>query len=228
MIKRALKMSDIFFIIVLTISFIFSFNGSNEDILGFLKEDEGWELIETKSDNLRIFEKDIPKMNLSALKVEKIVEIETNKILEVVMDIGNYPDVMNNNSMISYIIGKKYNSIYAYNKFSIPFFFISSRHYFFKINQISKNEINWTLVDSKEVKSSYELGVIFKKNNDAIYINYGAGAWRVDKISDNLSKISYSLYMDSGGSLSNYLNDLLASQSIIMLFNGVLKKSGSI
>ncbi len=216
-------------ITIITInSFIFCFNMTNQDLLNYLKEDKNWLLIDSRKGDLRVFEKDIPKMDLNALKVEKIVEIDTDKILQVVMDIKNYPEVMDNETMTSYIIGKKNNNIYAYNNFPIPFPFISNRHYFFKIDQISSNEINWVLVDNNEVKSSRELSQIIEKNKDAVYISYGAGLWRVDKISDNLSKVSYSLYMDSGGSLSNYLNDLLTSQSIILLFNGVLNKSRSI
>ena len=228
MIKIGIDMKSILLVIIINSCFMFSLNSSNEDLLEFLKQDENWTLIETKDNNLRIFEKDIPRSNLNALKVEKIVEIDTDKILEVVMDISNYPDVMDNSSMTSYIIGKKDDNIYAYNKFPIPFPFISSRHYFFKINQISSNEINWTLVDNKEAKSSSMLIKILKDNDEAVYIDNGAGVWKIDKISDNLSKVSYSLYMDSGGSLSDYINDLLASQSIVLLFNGVLKKSRSI
>tara|TARA_Y100001968_G_scaffold211892_1_gene195025 strand:- start:872 stop:1540 length:669 start_codon:yes stop_codon:yes gene_type:complete len=216
-------------LIIITINFLlFGSNDPNQDLLNYLKEDKNWVLIDNKSGDLRVFEKDIPKMNLNALKVEKIVEIDPNKILKVVMDIENYSEVMDNEAMISYLIGKKNNNIYAYNKFSIPLPFIRNRHYFFKIKQISKDEINWTLVGDDEVKASPGLSKILNNNDDAVYMNYGAGLWRVDKISDNLSKVSYSLYMDSGGSLSNHLNDLLTSQSIVLLFNGVLKKSRSL
>ena len=128
--------------------------------------------------------------------------------------------------MTSYIIGEKNGEIYAYNKFPIPIPFVSARHYFFKIKKISDFELNWTLLENREINSSDTLYKILNENNDAVYVERGAGLWRIDNLSENLSKVSYSLYMDSGGSLSDYLNDFITSQSIIMLFNGILKKAG--
>ena len=161
-------MNNLSFIIIIIIisSIAFSSSKSNEKLLNYLKDEQNWVLIDSRSDNIRVFEKNVPKMSLNALKVEKIVEIDTDKILKVVMDVNNYPDVLNNESMTSYIIGQKNGDIYAYNNFSIPLPFVSNRHYFFKINQVSKNEINWTLVNWEEVKSSYELKKILYVNHN--------------------------------------------------------------
>ena len=201
-------------------------NISNEQILNHLKEEKNWILIEQRKDKINVFEMDIPQMSLNALKVEKIVEIDPYKAIDVVMNIGNYPEVMENNTMTSYIIGEKNGEIYAYNKFPIPIPFVSARHYFFKIKKISDFELNWTLLEDSEIGSSNTLNKILNENNDAVYVERGAGLWRIDSLSENLNKVSYSLYMDSGGSLSDYLNDFITSQSIIMLFNGILKKAG--
>ena len=92
--------------------------------------------------------------------------------------------------------------------------------------KISDFELNWTLLEDSEIGSSNTLNKILNENNDAVYVERGAGLWRIDSLSENLNKVSYSLYMDSGGSLSDYLNDFITSQSIIMLFNGILKKAG--
>ena len=215
-------------IIIFFISFSFSSTKSNQILLNYLKDNKDWTLIDSRNDKTRIFEKNIPKMSLNALKVEKIIEVDPEKVFKVVMDIENYSDVMDNESMASYIIGVKDDYIYAYNSFSIPLPFVNDRHYFFKINRISNNEINWTLVSREEVDSSSQLKRIFNKNKEAVYINYGAGIWKIDQVSDNLNKVSYALYMDSGGQLSHYLNDLLVSESIILLFKGVLNKSRDI
>ena len=199
---------------------------SNQELLNYLKQDENWILIEQRKDNVNVFEMDIPKMRLNALKVEKIVELNPEKAIDVVMDIENYPDVMDNDTMTSFIVGEKNGKIYAYNKFPIPIPFVSARHYFFKIEKFSDYELNWILVSTSEVSSSDTLNKILNKNNEAVYVEHGAGIWKIENISENLSKVSYSLYMDSGGSLSDYLNDFITSQSIIMLFNGILKKAG--
>ena len=113
---------------------------------------------------------------------------------------------------------------YAYNYFPIPLPFISDRHYFFKLTKESKRTLAWTLLPLDEVKKSINLKKIFDSHSDAIYIDYGAGLWEVHPISENLTKVSYSLYMDSGGDLTDYLNDFFNSQTIITLFKGVLKE----
>ena len=64
------------------------------------------------------------------------------------------------------------------------------------------------------------------KKSGSVYIDYGAGIWKVEPLTENLSNVSYSLYMDSGGLITDYLNDLFASQSIINLYKAVLS-SGS-
>ena len=63
------------------------------------------------------------------------------------------------------------------------------------------------------------------KKSGSVYLDYAAGLWNIKPITDNLSSVSYALYMDSGGLIADYLNDLLTSQSILTLYKGVLKKS---
>ena len=226
MINHVTKLKNLI-LLLFSCSYLFPLkNISNEQILNHLKEEKNWILIEQRKDKINVFEMDIPQMSLNALKVEKIVEIDPYKAIDIVMNIGNYPEVMENNTMTSFIIGEKNGEIYAYNKFPIPIPFVDARHYFFKIKKISDFELNWTLLENSEVGSSNTLNKILNENNDAVYVERGAGLWRIDNLSENLNKVSYSLYMDSGGSLPDYLNDFITSQSIIMLFNGILKKAG--
>ena len=89
-------------------------NISNEQILNHLKEEKNWILIEQRKDKINVFEMDIPQMNLNALKVEKIVEIDPYKAIDIVMNIGNYPEVMENNTMTSFIIGEKKIKMYVH------------------------------------------------------------------------------------------------------------------
>ncbi len=210
---------------ILFISLSFLYSNSNLVLLNQLKESEGWVLIKNRTDSIRVYEKNITDMNLKAFKVKKIVSINPENILNTVMNINKYPDVMSNSDMVSFIIGKKKDYIYAYNHFSIPIPFIDNRHYIFKIQKSSANQIEWLLIDDNKVKSLPKFKKIIDDRPGSVYIDYGAGIWNVRKITDNLNEISYALYMDSGGSLSDYLNDLFASESIIELYKGVLNKS---
>ena len=198
----------------------------NVVLLNELKENEGWILIENRmSDSMRVYEKNIDNMELKALKVEKVIDFDYKYILNTILDIDNYSKTLENPDLSSFIVGQKDNFIYAYNHISIPFPFIDDRHYFFKIKKISDYQIDWTLVPEFEANSISKFNRILDKKSGSVYIDYGAGIWKVEPLTENLSNVSYSLYMDSGGLITDYLNDLFASQSVINLYKGVVKNS---
>ena len=198
----------------------------NVVLLNELKENDGWILIENRmSDSMRVYEKNIDNMELKALKVEKVIDFDYKYILNTILDINNYSKTLENPDLTSFIVGQKDNFIYAYNHISIPFPFIDDRHYFFKIKKISDYQIDWTLVPEFEANSISKFNRILDKKSGSVYIDYGAGIWKVEPLTENLSNVSYSLYMDSGGLITDYLNDLFASQSVINLYKGVVKKS---
>ncbi len=212
--------------IYLIIMSFFICQDENIILLNELKENHGWTLIENRiSDSMRVYEKNIEDMELKALRVEKVIDFNYKYILDTVMDIGNYSKALENPDLTSFIVGQKDDFIYAYNHISIPFPFVDDRHYFFKIKKTSDYEIDWILVSESEANSIYKFERILDKKSGSVYIDYGAGIWKVEPITQNLSSVSYSLYMDSGGLITDYLNDLFASQSIINLYKGVIKNS---
>ena len=216
-------MLKLFFNILFFSTLIIS--NDNFVLLQSLENNEDWSLIDMRKDSIRVYEKKVEGMDLSALKVEKIIDFNPKLIFETIMDINNYPYIMENPDVTSFIIGQRDNMIYAYNHFPIPLPFIEDRHYIFKIKQVSDTQINWHLVDYMEVKSSPRLKSITDKNSSAVYMDYGAGLWEIEILTESLSRASYILYMDAGGSLTNNLNDLFASQSIIDLYQSILKES---
>jgi len=213
------------FILFLYLVFSFTIPVNNNELLIELRNEKNWSLVEIRSDSINVYEKSIQGLNLRALKVEKIVSFNAKSVLDIVMDIDNYPEIMDNADVQSFIVGQKNNEVYAYNYFPIPFPFIDDRHYFFKIKRMNERELNWSLISMSEVKASSKLKSIINKNPDAVYLNSGAGYWKINNLSENISKVSYILYMDSGGSLTASLNDYFASQSIINLFKSILKES---
>ena len=194
----------------------------NLKILKQLKDNKDWILVEDRSDSIRVYEKQIDKMNLKALKVEKVINFNPKSILEIVMDINKYSSILSSDDLTSFIIGQRNNLIYAYNHIPIPLPFIEDRHYIFTIKKVSDKEVSWSLVDYAKVKSTSRLKAMINKNPTAVYLDYGAGFWYVEPLTESISQVSYTLYMDSGGSLTNNLNDLFTSQSIINLYKSVL------
>ena len=194
----------------------------NLKILKQLKDNKDWILVEDRSDSIRVYEKQIDKMNLKALKVEKVINFNPKSILEIVMDINKYSSILSSDDLTSVIIGQRNNLIYAYNHIPIPLPFIEDRHYIFTIKKVSDKEVSWSLVDYAKVKSTSRLKAMINKNPTAVYLDYGAGFWYVEPLTESISQVSYTLYMDSGGALTNNLNDLFTSQSIINLYKSVL------
>ena len=214
-----------FIFMVISLSFVISESDKNLYLLNILKEDKDWILIDNRFDSIQVYEKNIMGMQLNALKLDKIVNLSPESIINVITNINNYSNVMLNDDMVSFNLGEIDNVMYGYNHFSIPLPFISDRHYFFKLYKESDKMLSWTLLPMHEVEKNVNFKRVFDRYPDAVYLDYGAGIWRLYSISDNITKVSYSLYMDSGGDLSNYLNDFFNSQSIITLFKGVLKEA---
>ena len=215
---------SIIFLNLIIVTF-FAHADENTILLDELKENDGWFLVESRPDSIMIYEKNIEGMKLKALRVEKIINFDYQHILNTVMDIGSYPKALESSDLTSFIVGQKDNFIYAYNHIPVPFPFIDDRHYFFKIKKTSSNEIIWTLVSESEANSTYKFKRILDKKLGSVYMDYGAGIWKAQPITKKMSNVSYSLYMDSGGLITDYLNDLFSSQSVINLYKGVLSSS---
>ena len=196
----------------------------NLKILKQLKDNKDWVLVEDRLDSIRVYEKQIDNMDLKALKVEKVIDFDPKPILETVMDINKYSNILSSDDLTSFIIGQRNNLIYAYNHIPIPLPFIEDRHYIFTIKKVSNKEVSWSLVDYTKVRATSRLKAMINKNPTAVYLDYGAGFWYAEPLTESISKVSYTLYMDSGGALTNNLNDLFTSQSIINLYKSVLKE----
>ena len=196
----------------------------NLKILKQLKDNKDWVLVEDRLDSIRVYEKQIDNMDLKALKVEKVIDFDPKPILETVMDINKYSNILSSDDLTSFIIGQRNNLIYAYNHIPIPLPFIEDRHYIFTIKKVSNKEVSWSLVDYTKVRATSRLKAMINKDPTAVYLDYGAGFWYAEPLTERISKVSYTLYMDSGGALTNNLNDLFTSQSIINLYKSVLKE----
>ena len=199
---------------------------NNLFLLESIKNNEDWVLIDSRSDSLRVYEKEVQELGpLKAFKVEKIIDFNAELIFKTIMDISQHANLMPDDDFKSFIIGQKENWIYAYSHFSIPFTFIDDRHYIFKIQKVSNNEISWILLNEKEAESNLALRVIMNQNPGAIYLDYAAGAWKIEPITENLTQVSYALYMDSGGLITDNLNDLFSSQFIVKFYKQIITHS---
>lgn len=214
---------------ILFIYFAIGSENSNIQLLNNLSNNKGWELFEITNDSIEISLKSILKSELSAVKVEKIVNLEPSLITDIVMDVENYNSFLTNTETLkSKVIEKNDSSLIALQYINIDMLFFKNREYLFKMvrnsvsNGSSSRLCHWLLLNSDY--GDYKLNI----DDNVVYLKKGAGIWKYKRINMNQFKISYLLYMDPGGSIPNILVNIINKQSIVSLFRDVLNQAGLI
>ena len=161
---------------LITIAVIIS-NTNNQSLLDILKDNNHWVVINSRVDSIQVYEKNIPNMELNALKVEKVISFKRDLIENIIMDINKYPNIMSNEDMISLNLGEGNNIIFGYNHFSFPLPFINDRHYFFKLIKESKTTISWILLSKQEC---WEKIKSYCCLHNLYYLNYQTGMYIPD------------------------------------------------
>ena len=215
---------------LILILFSFSFadtKSESEYILDALYEDDFWELQKITEDSLYIYKKDILEMDLAAFRVNKKVSIDPLEIINIISDIDNYKKFLTSaEALKTEKLNQKsgYLDVYQHITIDLPFF--NDRDYFFRMiankGALYNNKlIEWYLLDQYIIeKEDFK-----KKDLGATYLDYGAGMWLSNPLSENMFDISYRLVMDPGGSIPSVLVDLINEVSLVSLFNDVLKEA---
>jgi hypothetical protein len=209
-------------IILTNVGFSSELSIENRNLLLLLDSDFGWRKIENTYDNISISIKELPSSNLNAIKVEKIVDLKPELITKTIMDVENYDGILSNtNSLQSRVIRRSTTGLIGYQHIKIDIPLFDDREYFFQMNQSgfedhdSNTLCHWVLLDATPTNDIN--GVI----KGATYLSFGAGIWKAEATPSNQYKISYRLYIDPGGSIPNFLIDMINKQSIVGLFRDV-------
>jgi len=83
--------------------------------------------------------------------------------------------------------------------------------------------IEWSLIDLERIN---EIDMS-KKDENAIYLDYGAGMWLSRPVGEKKFDISYRLIMDPGGYIPDLLVELINEVALVSLFKDVLKEARS-
>tara|TARA_Y100001968_G_scaffold322453_1_gene358557 strand:+ start:150 stop:821 length:672 start_codon:yes stop_codon:yes gene_type:complete len=215
-------MISYFFLFIFSISYLFS-NINYEKLISSLKNDMAWDVINIMEDGSIIKSKKINDMNLSAISIEREIRISPVVIQDILIDIVNYNNVLKSSGSLKTKLFKQKNNFldgYQYIDSGMPF--ISDRKYCFRMNysEYTKNKnvlMEWYLLNDKGEYKSY----IIQNDQDAVYLDYGAGIWMVDKVSDGLYLFSYRLFMDPSGYIPNFIIEKVNENSIYNIFNDV-------
>ena len=215
-------MISYFFLFIFSISCLFS-NINYEKLIRSLKDDMAWDVINTMEDGSIIKSKNVNDMNLSAISIEREIKMSPVVIQDILIDILNYNNVLKSSGSLKTKLFKQTNNFldgYQYIDSGMPF--ISDRKYCFRMSYsgYTKNKnvlMEWYLLNDKGEYKSY----IIQNDQDAVYLDYGAGIWMVDKVSDGLYLFSYRLFMDPSGYIPNFIIEKVNEISIYNIFNDV-------
>ena len=189
-----------------------------------LNSNDGWTDIKEIDDLVNISMKEFGESEFCAIKVGKTIDIEPDRITDVIMDVNNYNSFLSNaESFKSEVVKQSDKNLigYQYIKVDIPFF--DDREYYFKMSreQILEQDTTtmcfWVLLEPLEKDANI--------NTSAIYLEYGAGIWKSEQISPGKYNISYRLYMDPGGFIPTFVVDIINEISIVGLFQDALNEA---
>ena len=215
-------MISYFFLFIFSISCLFS-NINYEKLISSLKNNMDWYVINTMEDGSIIKSKNVNDMNLSAISIEREIKMSPVVIQDILIDILNYNNVLKSSGSLKTKLFKQKNNFldgYQYIESGMPF--IRDRKYCFRMNysEYTKNKnvlMEWYLLNDQGEYKSY----IMQNDQDAVYLDYGAGIWMVNKISDELYLFSYRLFMDPSGYFPDFMIEKINEISIYNIFNDV-------
>jgi len=215
------------YIIVFTIFFTTNAFGEgidsqNRSLLKILYADSNWNFIEKTIDSVYISEKKVNGTKLNAVKVEKVYNIEPQYFTEVIMNVGGYNSFLSNsNSLHSKVIEHTRDSLIGYQKIKVNIPFFDDREYFFFMSrkpfdiQSSNVMCYWILLDPKQDQKN------FNRSDNVTYLKQGAGLWKWEPVKSGKVKIAYILTMHPGGSIPDFVIEMINKNSIVGLLRDV-------
>ena len=170
-----------------------------------------WKLIKDEND-IFIYNYNDTKINIPAIKVVKIDTLNYLFLKKAITNIANHPNFMQDSYLVESdsinsgeTIFYNYENTYFYETYqSLDLPFIADRHYIARSHIIETNEsirINWELL-AKNKHSKY---LESKNAKNKIFIEDGFGSWKLEKINNNLTKVTYSIYLNPKGWIPSFI-----------------------
>ena len=197
-----------------------------EKLLKTLYNNEGW-VVDNIKDGISLSRKKIENMELTALMVKQEIMIPKEIVQSVVMDVNNYEKFLNNQGLISKVINRGINWVDGYQYIPIDIPLIANREYLFRMypdghnNEDTISIIHWYLLDKKQDV----LVELNEKPKDTVYLDHGAGLWVAEEIEKDTIILSYRIYMDPGGSLPDFMIDIMNKVSVVNVFKDAVAEA---
>jgi hypothetical protein len=199
---------------------------AGEELLDILHSENGWVLSQAEEDGLELWTKEIAGRSLQAVMVRQKLNLDISGVPGVIQDITNYPDFLTANSGLqTHLVDRQADHLDGYQYLTIPL--ISDRHYLFRMSEYkfpdTAARVDWTLLPRTGLHSDY-LQAFPKPERNPVYLDFGAGSWLAVPAGENLTDISYRLYLDPGGKIPDFLIDKINEVSIVNLFKDAVRE----
>ena len=200
---------------ILFIFFISIIYSNSDDILSKINSDLNWILTE-QIDNKSVYEFFDNDCDCTYLKVETIVKSNEKNILETIIDIVNYNNIISNSYIETNLVEVINDTIFAHQiiKNGVPF--VRDRQYVFKMYYSAENCVEWVILDKKDSFLKPFL------SDDLRTLATGAGSWsfRYDE-SDKL--LINKIYVNDEVNLPNVFLNKLRKEQVIQIFSDVIE-----
>lgn len=210
-------------------SFIWLSRASETDLVA-LSNDQNWELIHNFDDSIKVYRKHIAHRDLNAYRVLKNTNAAAPILYRVFENIENYDQVIKSAKNIDFAaLEVEGDTIYGYQNIQINVPFIKNRHYVYQMVKHNPNTdyAYWVLVDQSNGFEDF-ISKKYESTGKPLYLSQGTGVYKVNPNRAGTQRVSYSLYMDPGGNLPNFLINMINERGLVNLFRDVLKEAEKI
>ncbi|MCB9742860.1 MAG: hypothetical protein H6741_05110 [Alphaproteobacteria bacterium] len=172
------------------------------EIQAGLDSDAGWTQV-TVSQGVTVYKKDLPGVEVPALKGVKEVDVNSDTLFDVIADINGQPKV---NDMLreSAIIKEEGPTIWFYQVLDSPFP-ASDRYWVLKGQNLrdiggvdGHHKQTWELLPET---SFAKVHTAVKDKYDAVLTPLNYGSWEVEPLGPNKSRLTYRVVSNPGGNI---------------------------
>jgi len=202
---------------------------TNEALIPHLKANQNWESVKQLSEGAQLYHKNIPNLELAAIRISDTVALAPELLIQVFEDVPNYQQFLKSASAIVFdVINVSPATIIGYQYLQIPL--LKNRHYLYKMVRASKDQpadtqsAHWTLIPPQNSYQDF-LQQKISAYGEPVYLHQGAGLFKVTPLPNGKTKVSYSLFMDPGGNLPGFLIQMVNEQGIVNLLRDVIDEA---
>ena len=196
---------------ILILNFLFC--SYNDTLLSYMNQEGPWIYNETQ-DGLDIY--DLDNEDYPVIKVEGEFQYSLQDLLDVIMDLDGYNEVISNSNVYTEFISSESDTLYGYQKVSNFIPFVRNRHIIFKLYKVGDNKIEWKLINKdNSLYHSY-------KHRRIKELSLGAGSWEVVEQDNGIVKLIHYMYIDADINLPDFILNTAQKRSVVDIFNDVL------